>query len=81
MPASHIANYRPPDEPMLAAVQLPRPMQESNIIGKGGNAGFLGRAYDPYFLFQDPNEEINLDDLSLRPEVPPVRPKTAEKSA
>ena len=73
--ASHVANYRPPDEPMLAAVQLPRPMQESNIIGKGGNAGFLGRAYDPYFLFQDPNEEINLDDLSLRPEVPPVRLK------
>jgi len=73
--ASHIANYRPPDEPMLAAVQLPRPMQESNIIGKGGNAGFLGRAYDPYFLFQDPNEAINLDDLSLRPEVPPVRLK------
>ena len=65
--ASHIAKFRPPDEPMLAAVQLPRPMQESGIIGKGGNAGFLGRAYDPYFLFQDPNKEIKLDDLSLRP--------------
>ena len=73
--ASHVSNYRPPDEPMLSAVQLPRPMQESNTIGKGGNAGFLGRAYDPYFLFQDPNEEINLDDLSLRPEVTPVRLK------
>ena len=71
--ASHVSKFLPPDEPMLAAVQLPRPMQESNIIGKGGNAGFLGRAYDPYFLFQDPNEEINLDDLKLRPEVPPVR--------
>ena len=73
--ASHVSNYRPPDEPMLSAVQLPRPMQESNTIGKGGNAGFLGRAYDPYFLFQDPNEAINLDDLSLRPEVTPVRLK------
>ena len=66
--ASHVSKFLPPDEPMLAAVQLPRPMQESNIIGKGGNAGFLGRAYDPYFLFQDPNEEIKLDDLKLRPE-------------
>ena len=71
--ASHVSKFLPPDVPMLAAVQLPRPMQESNIIGKGGSAGFLGRAYDPYFLFQDPNEEIKLDDLKLRPEVSPVR--------
>jgi hypothetical protein len=71
--ASHVSNFRPSDVPMLSAVQLPRPMQESGIIGKGGNAGFLGRAYDPYFLFQDPNEPIKLDDLSLRAEVPPAR--------
>ena len=70
--ASHVSNFRPSDVPMLSAVQLPRPMQESGIIGKGGNAGFLGRAYDPYFLFQDPNEPIKLDDLSLRAEVPPA---------
>ena len=72
---AHISKLRPPEVAMLAAVQLPRPMQESNIIGKGGNAGFLGRSYDPYFLFQDPNGEIKLDDLTLRPEVPPVRLK------
>lgn len=70
---SHISKMRPPDVPMLPAVQLPRPMQESNIIGKGGTAGFLGRAYDPYYLFQDPNQGIKLDDLTLRPEVPAVR--------
>ncbi|MBI1924367.1 DUF1501 domain-containing protein, partial [Candidatus Poribacteria bacterium] len=70
---SHISKMRPPDVPMLPAVQLPRPMQESNVIGKGGTAGFLGRAYDPYYLFQDPNQEIKLDDLTLRPEVPAVR--------
>ena len=71
--ASHVSKFLPPDVAMLAAVQLPRPMQESNIIGKGGNAGFLGRAYDPYFLFQDPNTEIKLDDLTLREEVPVSR--------
>ncbi len=71
--ASHVSNFRPADVPMLSSVQLPRPMQESGIIGKGGNGGFLGRAYDPYFLFQDPNQEIKLDDLSLRAEVPPAR--------
>jgi uncharacterized protein (DUF1501 family) len=73
--AAHVAKLRPPEVPMLAGVQLPRPMQESNIIGKGGNAGFLGRAYDPYFFFQDPNQEIKLDDLTLREEVPAVRLK------
>ena len=40
--------------PMLPFVMLPRPLQESNVIGKGGTAGFLGAAYDPYYLFQDP---------------------------
>jgi hypothetical protein len=45
---------------------MPRPLQESNVIGKGGTAGFYGPAYDPYFLFQDPNGELQLDDLSLR---------------
>ena len=78
--ASHVSKFLPPDVPMLAAVQLPRPMQESNIIGKGGSAGFLGRAYDPYFLFQDPNEEIKLDDLKLRPEVPPFVWRNAKPS-
>ena len=32
---------------MLPFVMLPRPLQESNVVGKGGTAGFLGRAYDP----------------------------------
>ena len=39
--------------PMLPFVMLPRPLQESNIIGKGGSAGFYGPAYDPYFLFTE----------------------------
>jgi len=54
---------------------MPRPLQESNVIGKGGAAGFLGKAYDPYRLYQDPNKEIKLEDLSLRPDVPPDRLK------
>ena len=60
---------------MLPFVELPRPLQESGIIGKGGAAGFLGKAYDPYRLYQDPAKPIKLDDLSLRKEVPPERLK------
>src|SRR4029077_8106678 len=42
---------------------------------KGGAAGFLGKAYDPYRLYQDPNKPIQLEDLTLRKEVPPDRLK------
>ena len=62
--------------PMLPFVMLPRPLQESNVVGKGGTAGFLGRAYDPYTLYPDGDDmdmskmdHIKIDDLQLRPEV------------
>jgi hypothetical protein len=64
-----IARLKPPEVPMLPFVMLPRPTQESNVIGKGSTAGFLGAAHDPYFFYQDPNKEIKLDDLTLRKEV------------
>jgi hypothetical protein len=70
---SHISKLRPPSEPVLPFVEMPRPLQESSVIGKGGAAGFLGKAYDPYRLYQDPNRPIQLDDLTLRKEVPPER--------
>ena len=63
---SEIGRILPPDGPMLPFVMLPRPLQESGVIGKGGTAGFLGAAYDPYYMFQDPNTKFSTDDLSLR---------------
>ncbi len=73
---SNIVRLRPPDVPMLPFVMLPRPLQESNVVGKGGTAGFLGRAYDPYTLFPDGDDmdlnkmdRLRVDDLKLRPEV------------
>jgi hypothetical protein len=73
---SNIARLKPPEVPMLPFVVLPRPLQESNIIGKGGNAGFLGRAYDPYTLYPSGDDmdmakmdRITIDDLKLRPEI------------
>src|SRR5262245_3844020 len=68
-----IARLKPPEVPMLPFVMLPRPTQESNVIGKGSTAGFLGAAYDPYYFYQDPNKEIKLDDLTMRKEVPKER--------
>jgi uncharacterized protein (DUF1501 family) len=66
---AQIARIQAPEVPMLPFVMLPRPLQESNVIGKGGSAGFLGAAHDPYYLFQDPATQLKTDDLSLRPEV------------
>src|SRR5262245_15461803 len=70
---AQISRLKPPEVPMLPFVLLPRPTQESNVIGKGSTAGFLGAAFDPYYFYQDPNKEIKLDDLSMRKEVPKER--------
>jgi hypothetical protein len=70
---SHISKMKPPEVPMLPFVMLPRPLQESNVVNKGGTAGFLGKAYDPYYLFppggdteQDKMDKISIGDLVLR---------------
>ena len=73
---ANIIRLKPTDQPMLPFVMLPRPLQESNVVGKGGTAGFLGRAFDPYTLYpagddMDMNkmDRIRIDDLQLQPEV------------
>jgi hypothetical protein len=73
---SNIVRLKPSEVPMLPFVMLPRPLQESNVVGKAGTAGFLGRDYDPYTLYPDGDdmdmakmEKIRVDDLKLRPEV------------
>jgi len=73
---SNIIRLKPTEEPMLPFVMLPRPLQESNVVGKGGTAGFLGKAYDPYYLYPPGDDMkmskmdgISVEDLQLRPEV------------
>jgi hypothetical protein len=73
---SNIVRLKPPSEPMLPFVMLPRPLQESNVVGKGGSAGFLGKAFDPYTLYPSGNDmdmgkmgKIRIDDLQLRPDI------------
>jgi hypothetical protein len=77
---SNIIKMQPLDVPMLPFVMLPRPLQESNVVGKAGTAGFLGKAFDPYTLYPDGDdmdmakmERIRIDDLQLRPDVFTVR--------
>jgi hypothetical protein len=72
----NVVKFKPPELPMLPFVMMPRPLQESGVVGKGGTAGFLGRAYDPYYLYPPGDDmdmakmdRIKVDDLALRPEV------------
>jgi hypothetical protein len=65
---------------MLPFVMLPRPLQESNVVGKGGSAGFLGKAFEPYTLFPEGDDmdmnkmdRIKIDDLKMRPDMFSVR--------
>ena len=76
----NITKLRPTTVPMLPYVMMPRPLQESSVIGKAGTAGFLGRAFDPYYLYPSGGDmdmakmdRINVDDLKLRKEVPLAR--------
>jgi hypothetical protein len=76
----NISRLKPPSEPVLPFVMMPRPLQESNVVGKGGTAGFLGKAYDPYTLYP-PGDDMDLDkmsrikteDLELRSDVKEIR--------
>ena len=73
---SQVIRLKPPTVPMLPFVMMPRPLQESNVVNKAGTAGFLGRAFDPYYLFPpgddmdlDKMSRVNVDDLKLRDEI------------
>lgn len=77
---SQIVRLRPPEVATLPFVMLPRPLQESNVIGKACTAGFLGRAFDPYTLYpsggddvQDKLDRIQVGDLAARPELSSAR--------
>src|SRR5213595_2264335 len=77
---SQIVRLRPMTVPMLPFVMMPRPLQESNVVGKGGSAGFLGKGYDPYLLYPPGDDmdmakmdRIRTDDLKLRDELTPIR--------
>ncbi len=77
---SQVVRIKPMKEPMLPFVMLPRPLQESNIIGKAGTAGFLGKAYDPYYAYptgddtdQTKMDKLKIDDLTLRVEIGKTR--------
>ena len=77
---SNVVKFKPPTVPMLPFVVMPRPLQESGVVGKGGTAGFLGKAYDPYLLYPSGDDldmgkmdRVKVDDLVLRDDLSEAR--------
>ena len=74
---SNIIRLKPPTVPMLPFVMLPRPLQESNVVGKGGHGRLPGQGLrsvlrsipDGDDMDMNKMDQIKVDDLQLRPEV------------
>jgi hypothetical protein len=70
-----VKRLRPGQGGLPPAVTLPEQMiSNANIIAIGQNAGFLGRAADPWLLTCDPSAgDFQIPQLELPAEVPPLR--------
>jgi hypothetical protein len=61
----HIARLKPPGVGIPACVMLPKPLRDESRLHKGGTAGYLGKAHDPFFFFQDPNDTLRPEEFQL----------------
>ena len=70
-----VAHLKPTDRPVPSAAVLGPVMHQGNRPPMAGqNAGFLGHAFEPFRVAQDPNgEEFAVDELALPQEVNGVR--------
>ena len=73
--AAVVRHLRQRPSRLPAAVTLPENIWNTgHIVWPGQDAGFLGRKADPWLLTCDPSAaDFRLPDLSLAPEVPPLR--------
>ena len=69
---STVARLRPAEDPAIpTSVSFPHVLRDGSVT-PGQSASFLGKAYDPFFVGQDPNKpDFRLPELSL-PDVLPV---------
>ncbi len=67
----HVARFRPADDPAVPSfVSYPYVIRDGSVT-PGQTASFLGKAYDPFFISQDPAEpDFRLPELSLPASLP-----------
>jgi Protein of unknown function (DUF1501) len=63
------ARYKPVEPGRLGFVSVCGPIQEGAVTGVGQSAGVLGAAYDPFQMYQDPQHPLNVETLTLPPDV------------
>ena len=85
---STVARLRPVDDPAIPSfVSFPHVLRDGSVT-PGQHASFLGKAFDPFFIGQDPNRpDFRLPELSLpvvavaRPARRSPRPPAADRPA
>lgn len=65
-----IARYRPSAAGRLSNVAICGPVKEGKEIGVGQSAGLLGPSYDPFAMYSDPTQPLQLDALRLAGDMP-----------
>jgi hypothetical protein len=63
------ARFRPVESGRLGFVSVCGPIVEGAVTGVGQSAGILGAAYDPFQMYQDPQQPLNVESLILPPDV------------
>jgi hypothetical protein len=63
------ARYRPVVAGRLGFVSVCGPIIEGAVTGVGQSAGILGAAHDPFQMYQNPLEPLNVETLTLPPDV------------
>jgi hypothetical protein len=63
------SRYKPAEPGRLGFVSVCGPIIEGAVTGVGQSAGILGAAHDPFQMYQDPQQRLNVDSLVLPPDV------------
>jgi hypothetical protein len=63
------ARFRPAEPGRFGFVSVCGPIREGSVTGVGQGSGLLGSAYDPFQMYQDPQQPLNVQDLILPPDV------------
>lgn len=66
---SVVSRYRPAEPGKLGFVTVCGPIREGAVVGVGQSAGILGATHDPYQMYQDPLQPLNVESLLLPPDM------------
>jgi hypothetical protein len=63
------SRFRPVEPGRLGFVSVCAPIQEGGVAGVGQSAGILGASFDPFQMYQDPLQALNVETMKLPADV------------